>query len=310
MLAAFGIIVYLKFDSLISTKIAQSILHPGRLFSAFSNPTDSLAVTGSVPATISTSQNTSLNLRWSPDSLQLDLVCPTDNVKECFHLAQGLDSSLAGRVRGLIHKVALQWNRTPLQGFSVHFISDTTKGDAPTRFTVQSLEFMSSEGPLILNRKITGTDIQYCSARNCLDYLAPQWPIWNFHGLPLPLQHPLGVRITATAPSIFHPMLAGQVVFIDAQNQQLKMYHGHNIFSVYAGSIKIALNLKVGSKVEVQDTLGIAGVEGDSLSCLMFHIEKNGLYMDPRDFIPAESLALNADNTEASLGKAVLANGQ
>ncbi len=310
VLVAFGVLVYLKFDSVFSSKIAQSVLHPGRLFTGLKNPSDRLAVTPNVIAGTQTSPNPSLNLRWSTDSLQVDLLCPTDNVKECLRSAQGLDSSLAGNLRGLIHKVALQWNRTPLKGFSVHFISDTASRDTPIRFALQSLEFMSSEGPLILNRKVTGTSNQYCSARSCLDDLTPQLPIWDFHGLQSTLQHPVGVRYTALAPSVFHPMLAGQVVFIDSQAQRLKMYHGHNIFSDYAGSIKLSLNLKVGSKVEAQDTLGIAGVEGDSLSGLIFHIEKNGLYLDPRDFIPTPGLAVHADNAEVSLGKAVVANGQ
>ncbi len=310
MLVAFGVIVYLKFDSVITSKIAQSLIHPVRLLTAFRKPSEPVVVTRSVPAGNSPSQSQSLNLRWSTDSLQVDLLCPTDNVKECLRSAQGLDSSLAGSLRGLIHKVALQWNRTPLQGFSVHFISDTASRDTPICFALQSLEFMSSEGPLILNRKVTGTSNQYCSARSCLDDLTPQLPIWNFHGLQSALQHPVGVRFTALAPSVFHPMLAGQVVFIDSQAQRLKMYHGHNIFSDYAGSIKLSLNLKVGSKVEAQATLGIAGVEGDSLSGLIFHIEKNGLYLDPRDFIPTPGLAVHADNAEVSLGKAVVANGQ
>jgi hypothetical protein len=62
--------------------------------------------------------------------------------------------------------------------------------------------------------------------------------------------------------------------------------------------------------VDLEDTLGVAGVAGDSLAGLSLRIEKDGLYVDPKDIFESADTVRSTVLTDVALRKESESHGQ
>jgi hypothetical protein len=284
LLVVFGILVYLKFDSFLSSRIIQTFAHPKFILEAFSHPTPSMPT-----PILALDSNASTNLKWSSDSMQVDLSCGPGPFEICLNEAQRLspiqfDANVLGRLRALIHKANLQWQIPATAGFLAHFQKDQEAPEGISGMLLSRLDISDPKAPIVLTAQYKDRATLYCMQERCLDQIFTLPPIDKFTHYDLLSTRPPSLELQSHSGVVFHPVMMGRVVAIDSGSHILKIYHGKNIFSSYSGYASLKPGLKVGSQLLREDAVGMVGNLEDSVGHLSLLIEKDGLYIDPEDF--------------------------
>ena len=279
LLAAFGAVVYLKFDSFVSSRIFQVIRNPQLLRQTLARP-------GRLPEPLpATPAASAASLKWSADSSLVDLDCPSSRIESCIASVQALGSEAAGQLRALINKGAIRWELVPTKGLSARFRKTEATREDSLGWRVQSVGLSSDKGTVTITAMEPDGIIRYCNSGHCLDESTPAPPFAKYQRLDRPLDRPPQWFIRPIGGPFFHSILPGRIVEIFSPTKSVKIYHGRNIFSIYAGFSELRPNLRPGTMVDMNDTLGSVGRDGDSLGSLGLRIEKDGLFVDPIAFL-------------------------
>ncbi len=279
LLAAFGAVVYLKFDSFVSSRVFQVLRNPQLLRQALARPG---RLADPTPANLPLAAASSL--KWSADSNEADLDCASQGIDPCVNAGQALGPEALGSLRSLINKAAIRWEVVATKGLHARFRKSGPTREDSLGWRIQTLELASDKDVTLISATENGGLIRFCSAGRCLDESTPEPPFAKYQGLDGAERPPQWVIQPVGSP-IFHPVLPGKIVEILSQSKSVKIYHGRNIFSVYAGFSELRPDLHPGSMVNMNDTLGSVEHDGESLGSLKLRIEKDGLFINPIAFL-------------------------
>jgi hypothetical protein len=314
LLAAIGLAVYLKYDTVVTSRTFQNLRNNSEaLFQGLVNKgSDSLSANAS-----------DAGLRWSRDSASLEAICSSPKVDSCLEQWRGLGKETVGSLNAFLRKAFAQWDADAGGGFLARFrrvpneSDPLAPGNAGTLLEMDRLELRGAKGTVVLERNPEKNAL--CAEGRCLDELSPRAPFANFRQAAFPLRSDTQeARIPAAAfiplgDAAAGPVLSGRVVGVSALaqadsipaptgtaipdsaaetpgalaslRQWVKIYHGRNIFSYYRGFAELHGDLRPGKVVNTGDTLGLVPGKGDSLGVLELRIEQNGLMVDPYAFL-------------------------
>ncbi len=301
LLAGIGLAVYLKFDTVVSSRAFQSLRKPKEIISAFSRIGNGAPERHADP----------IALKWSVDSGGAEADCPSARLDSCLRGLAGMDPEALGSLRAAIQKVEWQWDAAPIAGFSAHFLRNDNPLDLlhpkETALELSRLDLPTAKGILQLIRKPGKEPAPLCTADRCLDEVHPQTPFTHYRSAAsLPLVSADQDRIPG---AVFIPeegasakaILPGRVIALPKHMEQdwLEIYHGANLFSFYRGFSRLRAGLKAGSRVGIEDTLGFLSAPADSAAGiprdgrveagLEMRIVKDGSSVDPIAWLEAEA---------------------
>jgi hypothetical protein len=306
-LAALGIAVYLKYDSVVNSRFFQNLRQPRRLVDAMLP----MLYGGAVPAAVPAAEG----LAWSADSALVDADCRDTVVTICLDRWQtSLGSETIGTLRGILAKASMQWDVEPAHGIKARFIraletADPPEGPSPS-LELSRLEILGGKESLVLEHPAGDGAAAFCDKRRCLDSNPPRMPFARYRITEK--SNPAGPESPRPPGSILsliplegikaNPILRGRVVEVPTESepdQWLKIYHGADIFSYYRGLSNLGPAIKPGAMIESGETLGQVSANGDSAGVLDVRIEKAGVLIDPREFLGiAPEAVANAPETE------------
>lgn len=282
LLAAIGVAVYLKFDTVVSSTAFQKLHRSGEALSALFAKGESPAEPASLAA----------GLRWAADSGAVEAECGSAKIDSCLDRWSGLGEDALGTLRASLQKAEAQWDVVAAGGFTARF--QRLAGDADllnpggTVLSLARLDVRGAKGDVYLSRAPGGSAAPLCAAERCLDALHPRPPFARFRrNGPAPAADPSEARIPEAAfspleASAAKPILRGRVVELPSGGTGwMKLYHGGNLFSYYRGFTRVRPGLSAGSMVNAEDTLGQVIPGEDTLAGLELRIEKDGLMVDP-----------------------------
>lgn len=314
LLAAIGLAVYLKYDTVVTSRTFQNLRNNSEaLFEGLvNNGSDSLSA--NVP---------DAGLRWSQDSASLEAVCSSPKADSCLERWRGLGSETVGSLNAILRKAFFQWDADAGGGFLARFrrvpneSDPLAPGNTGTLLEMDRLELRGAKGTVVLERNPEKNAL--CAEGRCLDEIKPRAPFANFRQAAVPIYSdaqearipaavfiPLGdaaagpvlsgrvVGLSAPAPTDTNPALIGAAIpdsggpvagAIATLSQWVKIHHGRNIFSYYRGFAELHAGLRPGKVVNTGDTLGLVPGKGDSLGVLELRIERDGLMVDPYAFL-------------------------
>lgn len=312
LLATIGLAVYLKYDTVVTSRTLQNIRKNSEEFFA------GLVNKGPAPHSAST---TDTGLRWSRDSVSLEAVCTSPKVDSCLERWQGLGKETVGTLSAYLRKATAQWDADAGGGFLARFrrvpneSDPLAPGNAGTLLEMNRLEIRGAKGTLVLERIPEKNAL--CAEGRCLDELTPSAPFANFRQAAIQVHSDAQeARIPEAAfiplgDAAAGPVLRGRVVELSTPTNSviapvgstipgatppvpgptvstgtwIKIYHGRNIFSYYRGFAELHAGLRPGLVVNTGDTLGMVPGKGDSLGVLELRIEQDGLMVDPYAFL-------------------------
>jgi hypothetical protein len=289
VLAALGIAVYLKFDSVVNSKLFQNLRQPRRLV-------DAMLHQGPVAAAPAE------GLAWSSDSGQVEAECRDTLVTNCLDRWQGsLGPETVGFLRGVLAKASMQLDVDAAHGIRARFIravetaDDAPDGTAPS-LELSRLEIHGEKESLVLERPAGAAAAKFCDKQRCLDTNPPRMPFARYRITEKP--NPAGGESPASPGAILSliplegsnatPILRGRVVDVPAAwgpDQWVKIHHGADVFSFYRGLSALGPAIKPGAMIEYGETLGQVAAIGDSAGILDVKIEKGGILIDPIEFL-------------------------
>jgi hypothetical protein len=305
--------VYLKFDSVVSSRAFQKLYHPQSLVSGLTRLVAPDAGKANPMA-----------LRWAADSSMAEAECASPRLDSCFADLDGMDPEALGTLRAAIQKVALQWNVEAIGGFTARFLRTHANANLlnpnATALDLSRLELRTDRGVRPGDRGKGGklilksggesgkTPATLCAADRCLDASHPHPPFAHFRNIAPPASIDASqprvpqADFLSTAGPAAQAVLPGRIVEMpaDLRKEWMKIYHGANVFSFYRGFTRMRPGLKNGSMVTAQDTLGFVDpletqteeitVVDASQQGLEVRIEKDGLLIDPLAWlIPQEN---------------------
>ena len=290
VLAALGIAVYLKFDSVVNSKLFQNFRQPRRLV-------DAMLHQGPADSTIAPAAG----LAWSPDSSRLDAECGDAIVETCLSRWQStLGKETIGSLRGVLAKASMQLDAEAAQGFQARFIPVVVSAD-PLEGLSASLELIRLEirrgmASLVLERPPGDALAPFCGKQGCLDATPTRMPFARYRitektDSATPESNrppgPMLSLVPLSGPKA-NPILRGRVVDIPTAmdpGRWVKIYHGANLFSFYRGLSSLGPAIKTGAMIESGEILGQVAANGDSAGILDVRIEKGGILIDPFEFL-------------------------
>lgn len=286
LLAAIGMAVYLKFDTVVSSHAFQSLRKPGGPFAAFFQKGKPPVETAAAPT----------GLRWALDSSAVEAECTGPQIDSCLDRWNGLGSDAVGTLRAAIYKAKAQWEADATGGFMARFLRVAKEADLlnPNRSVLElaRLDLRGAKATVSLSRDPGKNPSPLCAQDRCLDALHPQPPFARYK--PVRSAHPDNAAEARIPEAAFisldggaaKPIMPGRVMEMPAPGEAwMKIYHGENIFSYYRGFTQVRPGLKNGSRVGTDDTLGLVAAGGDSLEGLQVRIEKDGLMVDPLAYL-------------------------
>ena len=274
LLAAFGAVVYLKFDTLASSRILHMLGHPKHIQSTLPS------------GQANTSPAASAVLQWSPDSDAVNITCTANQVENCLRDgAEALGSEPAGSLRALIGKTALQWQLIPTSGFSAHFQKIASASEGTRDMYLRRLEIFTASGPTVLTAEEVGGSTRFCKQSQCLDQIAATPPFSKFQSLDRQVEHPPELELRPLAGKAFHAVLPGRVVEVVSGSQWVKIYHGRNIFSSYGGFSELRSNLHTGSLVNMKTLWDLSGEKSTRWDAYAYGLKGTGYSSIPWPFL-------------------------
>jgi hypothetical protein len=279
--------VYLKFDTVVSSRTFQNLRKSGGPFAAFFRK-------GKPPVEIIAAP---AGLRWALDSSAAEAECIGPQIDSCLDRWTVLGPEAAGTLRAAIYKAKAQWEADATGGFTARFLRVTKEADLlnPNRSVLELArqDLRGEKANVSLSRDPGKNPSPLCAADRCLDALHPQAPFARYKPVrPAPSDVPAEARIPEAGfisldGGAVKPILPGRVVEMPAApgGEWMKIYHGENIFSYYRGFAQVRPGLKTGSRVGTHDTLGLVAAHGDTLERLQVRIEKDGLMVDPLAYL-------------------------
>lgn len=322
LLAAFGLLVYLKYDAFIQSSLIKSLRQPEQLWKSVASrfrktPEPVSALAGPMV---------------SSDSTLLQWRCASPGSDSCLDAWSGLDAGNKGLVRALIWKTRLQLDLPEFSSFTTDFRRNPPAspgtdsageipegmGESPENpLRLHAIRFLAGSRTLRLeSRGDSAGGETWCVAPEdlgagfkpaCLVDPAPKPPLRLFEEPELRQERPPVLSFHTGSGEAFHPVLPGKVMNLPSgEGDWLKIYHGQLLFSYYSGYADISRGLRVGALVGIEDTLGFArrtdtsGTAGIAegtprAGALRLRIEKDGSPVDPLAF-----LGLEADRTPES----------
>lgn len=327
LLAAFGILVYLKYDDFIQSPLIKRLREPQQLWKDAVRNFREPAVRE--PATALP--------QISPDSVFMLWSCASAKSDSCLDAWAGMDAGDKGSIRALLWKARLRMKLPEPSSFAAGFrgnpaaVPETgtaqdsaseaaeAAGEAPARpWRLDRIRFQAGPGSLDLEslRDSAGGE-RWClrstpptadpdillegrsaATLTCLDEPRPKPPLRLFSDPELHPERPPVLSFRTGSGEAFHPILPGKVMGLPSgEKGWLKVYHGRNLFSYYSGFAGIGKDLDPGALVGVGDTLGFAG-DADTAAAmpggaartgtLRLRIEKDGSPIDPLAFLGLE----------------------
>jgi hypothetical protein len=290
VLAALGIAVYLKYDSVVNSKVFQNLRQPRRLV-------DAMLHQGPAVAAVPPAEG----LAWSADSAQLDAECRDAVVAACLNRWQSsLGPETVGSLRGVLAKASMQLDVDADHGIKARFIRAAETADpleGPTAsLELTRLEIHGGKEILVLEHPPGNATASFCDKQRCLDSNPPRMPFARYRiteksdSAEPEFPRTPGVILSLVpldGPKV-NPILRGRVVEIPAvmdAGQWVKIYHGANVFSFYRGLSSLGPAIKTGALIESGETLGLVAAVGDSAGVLDLRIEKGGIFIDPMEFL-------------------------
>ena len=322
LLAVFGAIVYLKFDSFISLNFIQKILHRTKgSISANQNQTVA-AIAG--------------EWIWSKDSLNLDFTCANFPLETCLAEKGKIDfaaepsqtnrenteSQIKSRLRSLLKKMEIQWKEKPKNNLKVQLVGSRDITDSPIdwKFSAISFQGIKDKVNIIISQE-QGKE-KFCLGSYCLDEEKFQSPLEKYSLIQdleehtdsnrNPISHfTLDQSQEIPVHQIIHPISKGMIISFQSKPLLIKLYHGHGLFSYYSGNFLPKKGLQIKTMVNLQDTLGhleksipisSSDTSGSStnsatlpdssrnftsslLGNLSLQVERNGQFINPTEFL-------------------------
>jgi hypothetical protein len=308
LLAALGLTVYLKYDTVVRSKAFKSLSEPSKLWHAM------LREDGALPSPVVSGTG----LKWSPDSAFLEAECDGSAAARCLESWNSLGREPVGTLRAVMEKARIQWNAGAEKGFSAKYARSAAAGEPadgmPSALELIRVELRGSRGAVILERSDVERPTAFClggEGDKCLDERRTQLPFARTRiGIPSPGpdsggidgsgapgigdveavdgEHGLVMRIFSLAGPAAKPVLAGRVVAVPdslISNPWVKIYHGENTFSWYRGFSSLRSGIVPGALIGTDDTLGFVAMRGDTTEALDVRIEQDGIPSDPFGFL-------------------------
>ncbi|MDB5104518.1 MAG: hypothetical protein JWP91_2207 [Fibrobacteres bacterium] len=297
LLAAIGMAVYLKYDTVVNSNAFRNLRQPRRLV-------DAMLHKGQAPAAAPLPVP---GIVWALDSALVQADCPDGRNEACLDAWQSLDKEAIGSLRAALEKAGAQWNADSGTGFKATFrrIPDALDplANAGTLLQLSRLEIGGSKGPLVLERAPGPGPSPLCAHDRCLDAVHPNAPFSRFRNAGNNRAADPGSRVpeaslTSLSGLAAKPILRGRLVEAAAEmapDRWVKIYHGGNTFSWYRGFATLRPGLKPGSMIETGDTLGLVAAKGDTLGTLDIRIEKDGMMVDPFTFLGLQSDSIGTE---------------
>lgn len=307
LLAAIGITVYLKYDTVVRSKAFKSLSEPAKLWHAMLHEEGALA-----PTLIS-----GAGLKWSLDSSFLEAECG-GSAAACLESWSGLGREPVGTLRAVMEKARIQWNADADNGFTAKFTRIAAAGEPmdgkPADLELSRVELRGARNVLTLERSDANRPSAFCvegigrESGKCLDERRTQLPFARArigipgagadsglaggagHGTMEAMAGEEGrvMRVFSLAGPSVRPVLAGRVVAVPdslPSDQWVKIYHGENTFSWYRGFSALRSGIAPGVMIGTDDTLGFVAMRGDTVEALDVKIEQDGIPADPFVFL-------------------------
>lgn len=275
LLAAFGVLVYWKYDSFIRSPLAQTLLHPGILW----QKTAAFLAMPTAPTSAATTAET------SPDSLWMRWTCASSKQDSCVDSWTGLEPGEKGRLRSLLWKTRLRGNLPAPDSFSAAYRrnSGVTQGPEASAaegaypdpasslsWRLEHVKLSAGGRELALAPLIDGAGTEsFClreegsplgSQALCLAGPEPRSPLVQSDPPRLIQERPPVIAFLPAGNRPVHPVLPGKVMDLPpVEGGWLKLHHGGTLFSFYSGFAMIRPGLQAGSMVDTRDTLGFSG---------------------------------------------------
>jgi hypothetical protein len=296
LLAALGVIIYLKYDTVVRSKAFKSLSEPAKLWHAMLNGEGTAA-----PAIAS-----GTGLRWSPDSAFLAAECSGSVAAACLESWSKLGREPVGTLRAVLVKARIQWSADAGNGFRAKFArlvgDDESRDGKSGNLELVQVELRGGTGSVILEQSEGERTGLFCEGEKCLDQRPTQLPFGRVRAEPQSKQpgsedsatggaqsiEPQSIRLFSLEGSAVKPILPGRVVAVPdsaASNPWMKIYHGENIFSWYRGFSSLRSGIAPGVMIGSGDTLGFVAARGDTAEALDLRIEKDGTPADPFAFL-------------------------
>jgi hypothetical protein len=290
LLAALGVAVYLKYDSVINSKAFRNLRQPRRLVDAMlgkDQPAPPVRVEG---------------LAWSPDSSAVEADCRMADLEACLGGWQGLGREPSGALRAEVEKAVVRFGTDASNGVLARFVRAPDAADplakGAERLQLVKLELRGAKETRTFERPVASA-ASLCEGERCLDAVRAQAPFARFRSAAfsdLESSDPESARapvasLTPLEGAAVRPVLRGRIVEAPADGspalpgQWVKIYHGENTFSYYRGFASLRPSVRAGAMIEAGDTLGLVAATKDSLRALDVKIEKDGLLVDPYAFL-------------------------
>lgn len=318
LLAAFGLLVYLKYDDFIRSPLIQGLREPEKLWretvARLREPEPSAPSAAALP-------------QVSPDSTRWEWRCASPDQDSCLSAWTGLDSAQRGSLRAALLKVRLGFGVPEPSAFSALFHRPPAGSLASVPFQEPSLAPADGEAAGL---RLVGLDLESEGGRlravwsvdslgrgrwceglprsraggmPCLEPAPPQPPLRPAPAAALETVRPPVLAFAVPGRAPVHPVLPGRVVSPGVAGAGwIKLHHGGGLFSYYSGLDSLRAGLRAGDRVSPEDTLGFAAAadsarpEGPD-GRLRLRIERGGSPVDPLAF-----LGLAADSTGAAHG--------
>jgi hypothetical protein len=155
LLAALGIIVYLKYDTVVRSKAFKSLSEPAKLWHAL------LHEDGALPLPVVSGAG----LKWSPDSAFLDAECD-GSAAGCLESWKSLGREPVGTLRAVMEKARIQWNAGAENGFSAKYARIAHAGEPadgmPPDLELIRVELRGARGAVTLERSDAERSSAFC----------------------------------------------------------------------------------------------------------------------------------------------------
>lgn len=267
LLIAFGILVYLKFDSFVKSKAVQSLRTPEKLWLSLRKK---LHLEPAIAPIAVTSDAT---------ASETDLDCASPSVEACLSAWKAAPET-KGRSRALVAKAMAAADLGALEGFSLRLRPRAQEdADDSAAADAESLELRAGGRALSLER---GKDGGYCFRGGpCLEKPRPLPPLRKYElgeagGGEASLKAPEGAPALAVLP--------GRIlqVTVDSAGAAVEVRHGFDLACRYRGLAAAREGLRAGAWVGAGDTLGFLGAREPRL---LLRVEKGGRAVDAFAFL-------------------------
>jgi hypothetical protein len=269
LLIAFGILVYLKFDSFVKSKALQSFRGPEKIWQSLR---ERFAPMRPPPA--------ALQATFDSASSRTRLDCVSPRFDECLAEWKTTEED-RGRARSLIRRASHAAGITRPDGFSLSVKAAGAEDEDSSFARLESLELRGDGRAWIIEPSKDG--LGYCFRGGpCLEAPRVLPPLAKLEAVDHGDAPGLWLKASEGWPVL--AMLPGRIMEVtgDSLERELEVYHGGTLYCRYGGLSPSQAGPKAGDWVSAGDTLGLIAAPSERLTLIL---ERDGFPADAAAFL-------------------------